>query len=322
MISIRHKVWRLDSRLLAGALAFALAFLGSGVAYGQTKAKTIAERLGYPPDAKLLIIHADDLAVAHSVDQAAFDALDRKAATSASLMVPCPWFTEVAAYAREHPDADLGLHLTLTSEWKHFRWGPSASSDKVPGLLDPNGNLWPDVRSVAQHATAEEVEREIRAQVERALQAGIRPTHLDTHMGTVVATPEFFAAYMKVAHEYRLPFLAVRLPNASPALLSLLKEDDIVLDGLAMITERVQPQQWNQAYADIIRSLKPGLTQLIVHLGHDDAELQAITEDHPAFGSAWRQRDFEVITSPEFRQLLKENGVILVGWKDLKKSLR
>ncbi len=92
-------------------------------AFGQTK--SIAERLGYPADSKLLIIHADDLAVAHSEDAASFDALDKHSVTSASVMVPCPWLNEVAAYAKEHPDADLGLHLTLTSEWKTYRWGPA-----------------------------------------------------------------------------------------------------------------------------------------------------------------------------------------------------
>src|SRR5664279_2358511 len=104
--------------------------------------KTIAERLGYPADSKLLILHADDLAVAHSEDAASFDALDKQAVTSASIMVPCPWLTEVADYAKAHPDADLGLHLTLTSEWKTYRWGPVESKDKVPSLLDPSGYLW------------------------------------------------------------------------------------------------------------------------------------------------------------------------------------
>src|SRR5690348_17694861 len=98
----------------------------------QAQTKTVAERLGYPADSKLLIVHADDLAVAHSVDAASFDALDKNAVTSASIMVPCAWLTEVASYAKDHPDADLGLHLTLTSEWKVDRWGPVSSSDKVP----------------------------------------------------------------------------------------------------------------------------------------------------------------------------------------------
>src|ERR1700733_2619407 len=101
--------------------------------------KTIAERLGYPADSKLLIIHADDLAVAHSEDAASFDALDKHAVTSASIMVPCPWLTEVAAYAKAHPDMDLGLHLTLSSEWKDYRWGSVAPRDQVPSLFDSSG---------------------------------------------------------------------------------------------------------------------------------------------------------------------------------------
>src|SRR5579862_5072888 len=176
-------------------------------ALAPAQTRNTAERLGYPADAKLLIVHADDLAVSHSQDQASFTALDHGAASSASIMVPCPWLTEVAEYAKTHPDADLGLHLTLTSEWKNYRWGPVASRDLVPGLLGPDGNLWPDVPFVVKSAKPEEVETEIRAQVERAMKVGIHPTHLDSHMGTLFTAP-YFAAYVKVAREYGLPFLA------------------------------------------------------------------------------------------------------------------
>ena len=286
-------------------------------AHAQTN--TLAERLGYPRDAKLLIIHADDLALARSVDAASFAALERKAASSASVMVPCPWFTEVAAYAREHPDQDLGLHLTLTSEWNTYRWGPVASKDQVPGLLDAAGYLWPDVPDVAKQAKPEEVEREIRAQVEMAIRSGLKPTHLDTHMGTVFAKPEFFAAYLKVAHEFGIPAFVPRVAGASPQLLGMLRETDITLDGFAMAGNQVKPEGWQAYYAGVVRTLKPGVTELIVHLAYDDAETQAVMVDHPAYGAAWRQRDFDVITSPEFKKLLEENHVILIGWKDLKK---
>jgi predicted glycoside hydrolase/deacetylase ChbG (UPF0249 family) len=279
--------------------------------------KTIAERLGYPADAKLLIIHADDLAVAHSVDAASFDALDQGAVSSASIMVPCPWLTEVAAYAKAHPFGDLGLHLTLSSEWKTYRWGPVASSNTVPSLLDPDGMLYGDVPGVAAHAKPEEAEREIRAQIDRAITVGIHPTHLDTHMGTLFSTPGLFAAYVKVAHEYHLPFLVVKVTDARATLLSVLSDKDIVLDALVIAGPDVRREQWKEFYLSAVKSLKPGLTEMIVHLGHDDAELQAVMVDHPDFGSAWRQRDFDVITSPEFKQALKDNKVVLVQWKDL-----
>src|SRR5436305_243489 len=171
---------------------------------------TVAARLGYPANAKLLILHADDLGVAHSVDVASLDALDRGAVTSASIMMPTPWVTEVAAYAKTHPDADLGLHLTLTSEWETYRWGTVAPADQVPSLYDPDGTLPNDESIVAKRAKPEEVERELRAQVDRALVLGIKPTHLDSHMGSLFTTPALFSVYTKVAHDYHLPFLAVR----------------------------------------------------------------------------------------------------------------
>lgn len=288
---------------------------------GDTRAqnKTVAERLGYAADAKLLIVHADDLAVAHSEDTASFDALNRNAVTSASIMVPCAWLTEVASYAKEHPDADLGLHLTLTSEWKVDRWGPVESKDKVTSLLDPSGYLWPETLPAVRNLKPEEAEREIRAQIEHAIALGIHPTHLDSHMGVLFAKPELFAVYVKVAHEYKLPFLAVRLPNAPAQLLSLLSEKDVIPDSVVMANPTVHANEWRDYYVNAVKNLKPGLTEIIVHLGHDDAELQAVMVDHPDYGSAWRQRDYEAITSPEFKKAIEENHVILVKWKDLKK---
>lgn len=301
-------------------ILFALfSFLLFGVLSLPAQTKTVAERLGYPPDSKLLIIHADDLAVAHSVNAASFDALDKNAVTSASIMVPCPWIAEVAAYAKAHPDADLGLHLTLTSEWKTYRWGSVAAADKVPTLLDPAGTLWSATQDVATNADPQQAEIEIRAQIERAIALGIRPTHLDSHMGSAFATPELFAVYVKVAHDYRLPFLAVKVTDERAKLLTLLSEKDVVLDSLAMAGGGLRAEQWREFYLKAVRDLKPGLTEMIVHLGHDDAELQAVTIDHPDYGSAWRQRDYDFISSPEFKKALQDNHVVLVKWKDLQK---
>jgi predicted glycoside hydrolase/deacetylase ChbG (UPF0249 family) len=292
--------------------------LGAGSARAQSK--TVAERLGNAADAKLLILHADDLAVAHSVNVASFAALDQHAVSSASVMVPCPWLTEVAEYAKAHPDADLGLHLTLTSEWKTYRWGPVASHDQVLSLLAPDGYFYADTVPAATHATPGDVEREIRAQVERAIALGIHPTHLDSHMGTLFARPELFAVFVKMAHSYRLPFLAVRVKDERAKMLSMLSPQDIVLDSLDM-TERRPSEDWMAYYVRAVKALTPGVHEIIVHLGHDDAELQAVTVGHPDFGAAWRERDFTVVTSPEFKKALEDNHVILIGWKDLRKLL-
>ena len=292
-------------------------FFAAGEATAQNK--TVAERLGYPADAKLLIVHADDLAVAHSVDTASFDALNKNAVTSASIMVPCAWLTEVAAYAKEHPDADLGLHLTLTSEWKTDRWGSVESKDKVKSLFDPSGYLWPETIPAAQNIRPEDAEREIRAQIERAMALGIHPTHLDSHMAVLFATPELFGVYVKAAREYKLPFLAARVPNAPAQMVAALSDKDIVLDAVVMANPSVHANEWREFYVSAVKNLKPGLTEMIVHLGHDDAELQAVTVDHPDYGSAWRQRDYDVVTGSDFKKAIEENHVILVRWRDLKK---
>ena len=303
------------------AAAFAAFLLMMG-ASGHAQTKTVAEQLGYPADAKLLIVHADDLAVAHSVDSASFDALDKNGVTSASVMVPCPWLNEVAAYAKEHPDADLGLHLTLTSEWTIYRWGPVESKDKVASLLDSSGYLWPETAPAAQHIKPDEAEREIRAQVERAVAVGIHPTHLDSHMGVLFAKPELFAVYVKIAHEHHLPFLAPRIPGAPLKFSSQLSDKDPVVDSVVMATPTVHADQWKEFYGNAIKNLKPGLSEMIVHLGHDDAELQAVTLDHPDYGSAWRQRDYNFVMSAEFKKMLEENHIVLVKWKDLQKLLK
>jgi predicted glycoside hydrolase/deacetylase ChbG (UPF0249 family) len=288
---------------------------------GLAQTKNAAQQLGYPVDTKLLIIHADDLAVSHSQDRASFAALDRRAATAASIMVPCPWLHEVAAYAKAHPDADLGLHLTLTSEWRDYKWGPAASRNEVPGLLAPDGNLWSDVPPVVKNAKPAEVEAEIRTQIRWAMQVGIRPTHLDSHMGALF-TPAFLPVYVRVAREYGLPFLAMRQKEAPAEMSALLKDTDILPDAILIATPNVKPEDWASYYVGLVSSLKPGLTELIVHLAYDDAEMQAVTTDHPAYGSAWRQRDFDVVTGSEFHKALAENQVKLIGWREIQQHAR
>ena len=282
--------------------------------------RTVAERLGYPRDAKLLILHADDLGFTHSANAASFDAFDKGAISSASIMMPTPWVTEVGAYARAHPDADLGLHLTLTSEWDSYRWGSVESKDKVPSLLDTDGTFPNNDSVVAVRAKQEEIERELRAQIQRAIALGIHPTHLDSHMGSLFTTPAVLTTYVKIAHEYHLPFLLLRNNIFGPPM--PIGPNDIPLDALIQAFPDVTPEKWKDFYLNVIANLKPGLTEIIVHLGHDDDELQAVTANHAPWGSAWRQRDYDVVSSPEFKKALKDNNVILIKWRDLQKLVQ
>ena len=299
--------------------SLALLFFATGLA---AQTRTVAERLGYPKDSKLLILHADDLGAAHSIDAATFDALDKGVISSASIMMPTPWVTEVAAYARAHPDADLGLHLTLTSEWQTYRWGSVAPADKVPSLIDSTGTLPSETDPVAKRAKISEVEQEIRAQIERARALGIRPTHLDSHMGALFGSPTLLAAYAKAGHDNHLPFMALRVNPFDNSVPMPLAANDIPLDAILQAGPEVSREKWKEFYLNTIANLKPGISEIIVHLGHDDAELQAVTVNHEPWGAAWRQRDYEVVTSPEFRKALQDNHIILVKYRDLQKLIR
>ena len=278
-------------------------------------------RLGYPRDAKLLILNADDLAVSHSEDVASFAALDQKLITSATVMVPCPWFTEVAVYAKAHPEADLGLHLTLTAEWETYRWGPIASRALVSSLVGSDGNFYASPEDVAKHAKLNEVETEIRAQIERAKAMGIEPTHLDAHMHTLYATPELFGVFLKVAREYKLPIRMARNDQPFQAMLPLMAPGDPIPDAIFSPGEDVPASGWTDYYVNLIKNLQPGVTEVFLHLAHDDAETQAIMVNHPDWGAAWRQRELDTISGPEFRKALADNHVILIGWRDIKKLL-
>src|SRR2546427_8783979 len=173
-------------------------------------AKTIAERLGYPANSRLLIIHADDVGMMSSVNRASFEALEKGWVTSASILVVCPWFPEVTRFARAHPDADLGIHLALNSEWTSFRWGPVSHGTLVPSLLDADGYLPLLEESVVRQVSLADVEHELRAQLEKARSAGIRVTHVDSHMGTLFRTKELFEIYTRLGRSYQLPVLLPR----------------------------------------------------------------------------------------------------------------
>src|ERR1035437_5577698 len=181
---MNHKM-RFLLLLLFAYMSFACLCVAQNSPETNVKEKTVQERLGYPASARLLVIHADDLGMNHSVNRATFEALEKGWITSASILVPCPWFPEVARWAKQHPNADLGIHLALNSEWTTLRWGPVSPTDKVPSLLDAAEYLPLDTPAVVQNAKLSEVETELRAQVDRAQSAGIPLTHLDTHMSAL-----------------------------------------------------------------------------------------------------------------------------------------
>ena len=292
------------------------------VATVQAQERTLAERLGYPRDAKLIIVHADDLGMAHSVDIASIKAFESGLVNSGSIMVPCPWLPEIAAYARANPQADLGLHLTLTSEWTQLRWGPVSSKDRVASLLDPNGYFRLTETDAAQYANPKEVELELRAQIERARSLGIVPTHLDSHMGTLYQNKALFDVFMRVARENKLPVrVAKSWFTRADFLAQSLTDNDVYIDRVLDINPSVAPQDWAKFYSDELRKLEPGVTEIVIHLAYDDAEMRGATSDHPNWGAAWRQRDFDFFTSDAFRKVLAENNIKLITWRDVGKLI-
>ena len=290
-------------------------FSTSIVVHGQ---KTMQEKLGYARDTKLLIIHADDLGVSHSQNAASIAALEKGPVNSGSIMVPCPWFPEIAAYAKAHPGLDLGLHLTLTSEWKYYKWKP-VMGEHVKSLLTGDGFLTDGSVNLGQTAKIEEVEKELRAQIDRAIQFGIDPTHLDSHMGMLFQSAQLVNTYIKLGREYKIPVL---LNNEIVKAFKVQTTDrDVILDKVITAAPPDFTNGMKAYYANILNSLSPGLNCLLIHLAYDDAEMKAVTVDHPDWGAAWRQADFDFFTSDECRQILKEQKIQLVTWKEVRDKL-
>jgi predicted glycoside hydrolase/deacetylase ChbG (UPF0249 family) len=281
--------------------------------------KNLAELLGYPKDAKLLIIHADDMGLAHSVNSACMKAFENNAITSGSMMLPCPWVLEMANYVKNHPGLDVGIHLTLTSEWNLYKWCGITPSTQIPSLLDKNGYFYPSIEELGKAGKGEEAEKELRAQIEKSIALGVQPTHLDTHMGSVLANPALIKVYLKLSDEYHLPILFPRsyVSWLPPDVAKALGSKIFLLDNLFMLDPKMISGKWIDPYKKGIESLKPGLNQIIVHLAMDNDEMQAICKGHDDYGSGWRQQDLDLVLSNEFKDLLKVNHVILITWRQI-----
>lgn len=289
----------------------------SGETLLKAQSPTLAERLGHPKDAKPLILHAHDLGMAHSIDRASFEALQDHDVSSVSTMVPCPWFVEVVQFANKHPDADIGLHLTLNSEWKTYRWGPVAPRNEVMSLLDPQGYFYYQSPGTVEKGQAAEAEKEIRAQVDYPLRLGLHPTHLDAHENTLYERRDFYQALLTVAREHHLPIRASQQEPGAKDWPSVLCPQEVKLDGLFVVHEGAKRGHWEQDYLRMLDDVKPGLNEMIFHLGYDDPELEAMTAGYDHHAATWRQRDFDVVRSAGFKEAIRRDHIIIVTWREV-----
>ncbi|MFM2146744.1 MAG: hypothetical protein RL732_1580 [Bacteroidota bacterium] len=302
---------------------------------------TFAERLGFPSGSRVVILHVDDAGMSWDSNEGAIRSLTQGVANSCSVMMPCPWVPAFTHFLSEHPTIDAGLHLTLTSEWKGYRWAPLSGVQKVPGLVDGEGAFWSEVDSVVKHASPDEVEMEIRAQVERALKIGFRPTHLDSHMGTLFASIPFLQRYMKVGMEYDIPVMfpaghttlireQMQLPDMMVKVMQgmgrkLWDAGLPVLDDLhntsydwklpdgSQQSDKALQRYKTKKYSEALRSLKPGVTMMIMHCTYPTEVFSYISDSGPT-----RKGDMLAMTDPLFRKALEEEKIILTTWRELK----
>ena len=277
--------------------------------------------MGFPRGTRCLILHFDDLGIAGPEVRSAWAARDSGLAVSASVIVPGPKLQDVAAYARAHPDADLGIHIALTSEWPGYRWGPIAPPESVPSLLAADGLLrrtWDDSTVIRW----QDVEREMHAQVAAARAAGIRPTHLDVHEYVLFTRgPVLFEILRRVAAAEGLPFLSAAEWVAGRDTSRRLPRGPVVLARVVAIAPDIPPAQWAAYYEEQIRALPPGISELILHPAADSTRMKVLTGERANWGAAWRARDWAFVASPRFRRLLAQEHIHLVTWRQIDSAL-
>jgi len=284
-----------------------------------------AEKLGYPVNSKVVILHADDIGMCSEANEAVIPYLLNDQIQSAAAMVPCPWFNDIADWYKKHPEEDIGLHLTLTSEWKNYRWGPVSNPSNVPELIDPEGYMWRGVIDVASRAPVTTVEKEVRAQIERAYERGIKPGHIDTHMGTLYSKVEYAEAFFKVAMEYGIPANVIEFTpdrvqkfrkQGYPITARLIQSGTEYtlpkLDDFTSVPNGKSYQEKKENFFDLIQNLEPGITEIIFHPSIETEGLKKIT-------NSWQQRVWEakMFSDPEVIQFLKNEGIIFTNWKEM-----
>ena len=288
--------------------------------------KNFAQRLGWKASDVVVILHVDDVGMSHSSNLGAIETVEKGVATSWAVMMPCPWVPEIARYLKDHPQVDSGLHLTLTAEWALYRWSPLAGKPKVPGLVDSEGCLWQNVPKVAAHATPDEIEAEIRAQIDRAETLGLPMTHLDSHMGTLFARADYFERFAKVGIEKGIPILAMSekgvyglrengdgIDKLRPWIKKIWNGGLPVLDDLHTGSYGWKPEEKTEKFLALLKELKPGLTEILFHASIPTEDFPLIT-----ISSESRRADMKALTDPAVKKLIQERGIILTTWKELK----
>ena len=291
----------------------------------QLDGKNWAEKLGYPVDSKVVMLHADDIGMCSEANEAVIPYLLNDQIQSASAMVPCPWFNDIADWYKKHPEMDIGLHLTLTSEWKNYRWGPVSNPSSVPELIDPEGYLWRRVIDVASRTPVAIIEKEVRAQIERAYKRGIKPGHIDTHMGTLYSKVEYAEAFFNIAMEYGIPANVIEFtpdrvqkfrkqgyPITARLIESGRKYTLPKLDDFSSVPDGKTYQNKKENFFDLIQNMEPGITEIIFHPSINSEGLKKIT-------NSWQQRVWEskMFSDPEVIQFLKNEGIIFTNWKEM-----
>ena len=290
---------------------------------------TWAEKLNFPKGKKIIMLHADDIGMCEEANTAAINYLKNDNIQSAAVMMPCLYAAEMIEWAKKNPKEDIGLHLTLTSEWKTYRWGPVSA--EVPTLLDPDKKLWRDVPGVVTHASATEVEKEIRAQIEKSIALGYRPDHIDTHMGTLYAHPEYIKAFFKVAEEYNIPANVIDVSDA--AVLEEFRKmgypvtDEVVklfenyklpkLDYFTSVPNGSTYEEKVKNFKNLVQSLKPGLTEIIFHPSVETDNLRTIT-------GSWQQRVWEakMFSDPDLKKFFETEGIVFTNWNEIMKRFK
>lgn len=283
--------------------------------------ENLAQKLGYKSSDKLLIIHADDLGLARSVNKASFEALSKGFVSSASVMMPAPFVEEVAAYYLEHPQIDLGLHLTFTAEWLDYRWSGVAPADKIGTLLDEEGFLHRRKETVIKEGSNIQIRAELQAQIDYARALGISPTHMDSHEGTLFFDPKFLRTYIEVGHENQIPVFIPKLLAPHFDEYFPLPPQVVLVDQMFMALKGTELNAMEEYYEEVLSSIKPGFNQLLIHLAFYDEEMKAITKDREAYGAKWRAQDYQIVSSRKFQDLLKQNKIKLIQWRDIQAVL-